>query len=247
MRSPNPNDYVASAAPSMNGSLTGSSVLVLEDETLIAEEICGALEAAGYEAIWQTSVQEALDTVRSAAPAALVIDRRLRDDDGLMLVETLRLEGNQTPALVVSGLSTVDDRIEGLKAGGDDYLVKPFEVRELIARVEALVRRSTATRATRLRVGLIEMDLVERSVSVGSAPVELVPREFKLLEYFMRRPNQIATRSMLLESVWNYKFTTQTNVVDVHIGNLRKKLDPNNPRRFIVNVRSAGFRLNVEH
>src|SRR5208337_2809802 len=138
------------------------------------------------------------------------------------------------------------DRIRGLKAGGDDYLVKPFELRELTARVEALSRRITDTRATRLRAGPLEMDLVERTVRRRERLVDLLPREFKLLEYFMRRPNQIVTRAMLLEDVWNFKFLAQTNVVDVQIGNLRRKLDPTGARRFIVNVRAVGFKLNAD-
>jgi len=170
----------------------------------------------------------------------------LRGEDGLSLVETLRGEGNLAPVLVISALSTVDDRIRGLKAGGDDYLVKPFALPELSARVEALLRRGAATRATRLKVGPLELDLVEREARRDGERVELLPREFKLLEYFMRRPGQIVTRAMLLEDVWNYKFLPQTNVVDVHIGNLRRKLDAGDGRRFIVNVRAAGFKLDAE-
>ena len=148
--------------------------------------------------------------------------------------------------LVISALSSVDERINGLKAGGDDYLVKPFDVRELTARIGALLRRRGDPRATRLRAGDIEMDLVERKVRCAGRPIDLLPREFKLLEYFIRREGQIVTRSMLLEDVWNFKFMAQTNVVDVQIGNLRRKLDPTGSRKFIVNVRAVGFRLNVK-
>jgi two-component system, OmpR family, response regulator len=160
--------------------------------------------------------------------------------------EALREEGNPTPVLVISALSSVDDRIRGLKAGGDDYLVKPFELRELTARVEALLRRIPDSRVTRLRAGPLEVDLVERSVRRGDRRIDLLPREFKLLEYFMRRPNQIVTRAMLLEDVWNYKFLPQTNVVDVHISNLRRKIDAGGEARLIVNVRAAGFKLHVD-
>jgi len=170
----------------------------------------------------------------------------LNHEDGLSILETLREEGNPTPILVISALSTVDERIRGLKAGGDDYLVKPFELRELTARVEALSRRIPDSRATRLRAGSLEMDLVERAVKRGERRIDLLPREFKLLEYFMRRPNQIVTRAMLLEDVWNYKFLPQTNVVDVHIGNLRRKIDAGGEPRLIINVRAAGFKLHVD-
>jgi two-component system, OmpR family, response regulator len=147
---------------------------------------------------------------------------------------------------VISALSSVDDRINGLKAGGDDYLIKPFDIRELTARVEALLRRGGDTRLTRLQVGALEMDLVERTVRCDGRLVDLLPREFTLLEYFMRRPGQIVTRAMLLEDVWNFKFMAQTNVVDVQIGNLRRKLDPTGARRFIANIRAVGFKLNVD-
>ncbi len=147
---------------------------------------------------------------------------------------------------MISALSTVDDRIIGLKAGGDDYLVKPFDVRELSARLEALLRRRGDDRVTRLSCGDLEMDLVERRVTCAGQPVALLPREFRLLEYFMRRPGQVATRAMLLEDVWNFKFMAQTNVVDVQIGNLRRKLDPTGTRHFIANVRGVGFKLNAE-
>jgi two-component system OmpR family response regulator len=169
----------------------------------------------------------------------------LQGQDGLSIIEALRAEGNATPALVISALSSVDDRINGLKAGGDDYLIKPFDIRELTARVEALLRRGD-TRLTRLQVGALEMDLVERTVRCDGKPVDLLPREFRLMEYFMRRPGQIVTRAMLLEDVWNFKFMAQTNVVDVQIGNLRRKLDPTGARRFIINIRAVGFKLNVD-
>ena len=169
---------------------------------------------------------DGLAAARIGWASVFVVDRMLHGDDGLSIVETLRGEGVATPVLVISALSSVDERIHGLKAGGDDYLVKPFDVRELTARVEALLRRRGDRRATRLRAGDIEMDLVERTVRCAGRPVDLLPREFKLLEYFTRRPGQIVTRSMLLEDVWNFKFMAQTNVVDVQIGNLRRKLDP---------------------
>ena len=221
-------------------------VLIIEDERGLAEEIRYELQAEGYPVELAETRAEGLRAARAGNAAVLVVDRILHHEDGLSILETLREEGNPTPILVISALSSVDDRIRGLKAGGDDYLVKPFELRELTARVEALSRRIPDARATRLRAGPLEMDLVERSVRRGERRVDLLPREFKLLEYFIRRPNQIVTRAMLLEDVWNYKFLPQTNVVDVHIGNLRRKIDAGGEARLIVNVRAAGFKLHVD-
>jgi two-component system OmpR family response regulator len=218
-------------------------ILVVEDERDLAEEISLELQASGHPVQLSETVEDGLRAARSGA-SVLVIDRMLHGEDGLSIIETLRDEGNATPALVISALSSVDERINGLKAGGDDYLVKPFEIRELTARVEALLRRGGDTRKTRLQVGALEMDLVARTVLCDGKPVSLLPREFKLLEYFIRRPGQIVTRAMLLEDVWNFKFMAETNVVDVQIGNLRRKLDP--VRRFIVNIRAVGFKLNAD-
>ncbi|THD44883.1 MAG: response regulator transcription factor [Bradyrhizobium sp.] len=222
------------------------AILVIEDERGLAEEIRYELQAEGYPVELAETRAEGLRAARAGAAAVLVVDRMLHGEDGLSILTTLREEGNATPILVISALSSVDDRIRGLKAGGDDYLAKPFELRELTARVEALSRRVADARATRLRAGPLEMDLVERAVWRGERRIDLLPREFKLLEYFMRRPNRIVTRAMLLEDVWNYRFLPQTNVVDVHIGNLRRKIDAGGEPRLIVNVRAAGFKLNVE-
>ena len=183
----------------------GAPILVVEDERDLAEEIRLELQASGHPVQLSETVDDGLRVARSGA-AVLVIDRMLHGEDGLSIIEALRAEGNATPALVISALSSVDERINGLKAGGDDYLVKPFEIRELTARVEALLRRGGDARQTRLHVGALEMDLVERTVRCDGKPVDLLPREFTLLEYFMRRPGQIVTRAMLLEDVWNFKF-----------------------------------------
>ncbi|MGD0185304.1 MAG: response regulator transcription factor [Roseiarcus sp.] len=221
-------------------------VLIIEDECGLAEEIRFELQASGHVVELAETREEGLRAARASGPGVLVLDRMLHGEDGLTIIETLREEGNSTPVLVISALSSVDDRIRGLKAGGDDYLVKPFELRELAARVEALLRRVDDAGATRLRAGPLEMDLVQRSVRRGDRPIDLLPREFKLLEYFMRRPNQVITRAMFLEDVWNYKFLPQTNVVDVHISNLRRKIDKGGEPRLIVNVRAAGFKLHVD-
>lgn len=220
------------------------SVLLIEDERDLADEICGALRAGGLEVRHENTLADGLRVARSGAATVLVVDRMLGEDDGLSIVETLRGEGSALPVLVISGLSSVDDRIRGLKAGGDDYLVKPFALGELSARIEALLRRVDMTRVTRLRFGVLEMDLVDRSVLREGVSIELLPREFKLLAYFMRRPGQIVTREMLLQDVWNYKFLPQTNVVNVHIGNLRRKLGEG--RKFIVSLRGEGFKLNED-
>jgi two-component system, OmpR family, response regulator len=226
-------------------AVTGAPVLLVEDERDLAEEIRLELQASGHPVQLEETVDDGLRVARSGV-AVLIVDRMLHGEDGLSIIESLRAEGNATPALVISALSSVDERIIGLKAGGDDYLVKPFDTRELTARVQALLRRSRDTRPTRLQVGGLEMDLVERTVSYDGKPVDLLPREFALLEYFMRRPGQVVTRAMLLEDVWNFKFMAPTNVVDVQIGNLRRKLDPSGARRLIVNIRAVGFKLNAD-
>jgi two-component system OmpR family response regulator len=221
-------------------------ILVVEDERDLAEEIRCELHASGHSVTLSETVEDAVKAARMGEALVLVVDRMLHGKDGLSIVETLRSEGNSTPVLVISALSSVDERIQGLKAGGDDYLVKPFDIRELTARVEALLRRGGDNRVTRLQAGDLDMDLVERKLWRAGKPVDLLPREFKLLEYFIRRPGQIVTRAMLLEDVWKFKFMPQTNVVDVQIGNLRRKLDPTGARRFIVNVRAVGFKLNAD-
>jgi two-component system OmpR family response regulator len=228
-------------------ALGGPPILVVEDERDLAAEIRDELRASGHRVLLSETAEEGLRAARSGGASVLVVDRMLHGEDGLSIVEKLRNEGNKAPVLVISALSSVDERINSLKAGGDDYLVKPFEIRELAARVEALLRRGGDPRMTRLRTGALEMDLVERTVKCDGRLVELLPREFKLLEYFMRRPDQIVTRAMLLEDVWNMKFLAQTNVVDVQIGTLRRKLDPTEGGRFIVNVRAVGFKLNADN
>ncbi len=221
-------------------------VLVIEDDQDLATEIRAELETSGHSVRHAATAEDGLEAARHGSPAVLVLDRGLDGEDGLKILEALREEGNGVPVIIISGLSTVDDRIRGLQAGGDDYLVKPFALPELSARVEALLRRAHNARATRLRVGALEMDLVDREVRSNGEVVDLLPREFKLLEYFMRRPDQIITRAMLLTDVWEFKFLRHSNVVDVHIGNLRHKLDPKDHRHFIVNVRAAGFKLTAE-
>ena len=225
----------------------GEFVLLIENDPRLAEEIRLDLEAGGHTVQLAETLTEGLRAARSGDAGVLVVDRFLDRESGLSVVETLRSEGNWTPSLVISELTSVDERIAGLKAGCDDYLVKPFDVRELTARVEALLRRGGDMGVVRLRVGGLEVDLIDRTVRYEGKLVDLVPREFKLLEYFMRRPGEAVTRAMLLEDVWNFQPPAYTNVVDVQVGNLRRKLDPIGNRRVIVSVRSVGFKLNAEH
>ena len=242
------NDHLSSSLLNQDYSKPGGSlVLLIEDDRELAGAIRLDLEAGGHTVHIAETMAEGLRAARSGDVAALIIDRLMDGENGLSIVETLRSEGNWTPTLVVSGLTSVDERIAGLKAGCDDYLVKPFDVRELTARVDALLRRGGDVGLVRLRVADLEMDLIERTVRCEGRLVDLVPREFKLLEYFMRRPSQTVTRAMLLEDVWNFQPPAYTNVVDVQIGNLRRKLDPSGTRRVIVSVRSVGFKLNAEH
>jgi two-component system OmpR family response regulator len=178
---------------------------------------------------------------------ALIVDRMLPGTEGLTLVAALRAAEIHTPVLILSALSGVDDRVKGLRAGGDDYLVKPFAFAELLARVEALLRRRTGTQATtRLRVGDLEMDLLARTVQRGNQPIDLLPREFRLLEFLMRHAGQVVTRTMLLENVWDYHFDPQTNVIDVHVSRLRQKIDKGFSRPLLHTVRGAGYCLRAE-
>jgi two-component system OmpR family response regulator len=173
------------------------------------------------------------------------MDRIVFGEDSLKTLEALRKEGVKVPILVISALSSVDEKVSGLKAGGDDYLTKPFAMVELAARVEAMLRRLEDVRTTILRVGDLEMDLIEKTVHRGNVKIELLPREFRLLEYFLRHPGRVITRAMLLREVWQYHFSLETNVVDVHISNLRKKIDTRGLPSLIVNIRGAGFMLNA--
>ena len=221
-------------------------VLLIEDDDAMAEEIVVELNRLGYGAHRAHTIADGIDAARVGGAAVMIMDRLLYGVDSLAMLEKLREEGVKTPVLVISALSSVDERIRGLKAGGDDYLVKPFAMGELAARLQALLRRLDDMRTTKLRAGDLEMDLIEQTVRRGDREIELLPREFKLLEYFLRRPRQLVTRAMLLEGVWRYRFTPETNVVDVHIGNLRRKIDKPGEASLIANIRGAGFMLNAD-
>ncbi len=219
-------------------------LLLVEDEPAMAEEIENELERLGYQVKVAATEEMGLEAARAAAPALMIVDRMLAGADSLSMIETLRDEGMRAPVLFVSGLSAVDERIRGLKAGGDDYLTKPFAMGELAARVEALLRRANDA-VTELRVGPLELDLIARIARRGERVLDLLPTEIKLLEYLMRRPGQTITRTMLLEDVWRYKFLPQTNLVDVHIGKLRRKMDGPGEPSLIRTLRRAGFVLDV--
>jgi two-component system OmpR family response regulator len=220
-----------------------AKVLVIEDDDGTAEEIVTDLGDRGYLLDRASDGTDGLQRARTGGWDVLVVDRMLPGLDGLSVIEALRDEGVRTPVLVLSALNAVNDRVRGLRAGGDDYLAKPFSLSELAARLEALLRRPAEPRETVLRVGPLELDLLSRSARRGRRELELLPREFQLLEYMMRREGQVLTRAMLLENVWNYRFVPQTNLVDVHIGRLRRKVDGPDEPPMILSIRRVGFML----
>ena len=220
------------------------AIVLVEDESELANEIRMALERLGH-LVRTASIAEAADAARVGDAAALIMDRMVFGEDSLATLEVLRKEGVKVPVLVISALSSIDERVRGLRAGGDDYLAKPFAMAEFVARVEALLRRLEDVRTTKLRAGDLEMDLIEQTVRRGDTRIDLLPREFKLLEYFLRHQGRVITRAMLLQDVWHYNFSIETNVVDVHISNLRKKIDVRGVPSLIVNIRGAGFMLNA--
>jgi two-component system OmpR family response regulator len=220
-------------------------ILIVEDDTDAATYIAKALGEAGHVVDMAANGEDALE-IASDSHEVLIVDRMMPKLDGIQLVEQLRGDGVVTPVLFLSALGKVDDRVEGLRAGGDDYLVKPFAMAELIARVEALGRRKgTPETQTKLVCGDLEMDLITRDVRRGESKIDLQPREFKLLEYLMRNASRVVTRTMLLENVWGYHFDPQTNVIDVHISRLRGKIDKGFDKPLLETVRGAGYRLNA--
>jgi two-component system OmpR family response regulator len=218
-----------------------ASILLVEDDVAIADDTKGELEAFGYAVTWCATAEDALIAAESDGFDLLLVDRMLPKMDGLTLVGHLRARSPRLPVIILSALDAVEERVTGLEAGGDDYLIKPFALSELAARIQAQLRRPTETRDTVLRQGPLEADLIERTVTNAGQPVDLLPREFQLLVYFMRRPGQLVTRGMLLEDVWNYRFLPETNLVDVHLGKLRRKIDIPGATSLIQNVRGAGF------
>jgi two-component system OmpR family response regulator len=225
------------------GATAAANLLLIEDDGETADEIIAEFTEAGFAVTHAGDGLHGLALAGGATFDVIILDRLLPGLDGLSLVTALRQAQVMTPVILMSALGDVDERVRGLKAGGDDYLAKPFIMLELLARVEALLRRPALGRGTSLRVGSLEMDLILRSVRRGSRSIELLPREFKLLEYFMHRPGQVLTRAMLLENVWNYRFPTDTNLVDVHVGKLRRKIDAPGEPPMMMSVRGAGFML----
>ncbi len=220
-------------------------ILLVEDNERVARFVTKGLREAGHTVEHADNGRDGLFLAASEPHDVIVMDRMLPGNiDGLGIIEALRKAGNRTPILILSALDAVDERIKGLRSGGDDYLTKPFAFGELLARLDALGRRSSGTEADHLlQVGDLRMDLLSRRVTRGSRAITLQPREFKLLEYLMRHANQVVTRTMLLEAVWEYNFDPQTNVVDVHISKLRQKLELDSERPLVRTVRNAGYML----
>ncbi len=222
-------------------------VLVIEDDAETRAYLSKGLRESGHTVDEATDGKEGLFLALEGEHDALVVDRMLPGLDGLSVVQTLRSSGDPTPILVLSALGDVDDRVQGLRAGGDDYLVKPFAFAELIARLEALTRRGHGDApVTRLQVGDLELDMLSRTVRRAGQTVSLQPREFKLLEYLMKHADQVVTRTMLLEGVWDYHFDPQTNVIDVHVSRLRSKIDKGFDRPLLHTVRGSGYMLSAK-
>ncbi len=219
-------------------------ILIIEDDVEAAEAMVRGLSDNGYDCIHAADGALGLAAAQKRGFDVLIVDRMMPKLNGVQVVETLRREGDATPVLFLSALGEVSDRVDGLQAGADDYLVKPYAFAELIARVEALSRRrETGAVATTLKVGDLEMNLIARTVHRGETEIDLQPREFQLLEFMMRHAGQSVTRTMLLEKVWEYHFDPQTNVIDVHISRLRSKIDKGFERQMLQTVRGAGYRL----
>ena len=219
-------------------------ILVIEDDREAASYMIKGLKESGHAVEHAADGKKGLILAAAGEYDAMVVDRMLPGMDGLAIIKTLRASGNTTPVLILSALAEVDDRVLGLKAGGDDYLPKPYAFAELLARLEALTRRTVATGPeTILRVADREMDLVARSVRRSGKVIDVQPKEFALLEYLMRHAGQVVTRTMLLEKVWDYSFDPQTNVIDVHVSRLRQKIDRDFEKPLLHTVRGAGYSL----
>jgi two-component system OmpR family response regulator len=220
-------------------------IFIIEDDQEVAAYLSKGLTEAGHVIDHAADGKDGLIKAIQNSYDIMVIDRLLPHLDGLTIIKTLRASGNQTPILVLSALAQVDERVQGLREGGDDYLTKPFAFSELLARLESLQRRRNfaTTTQTRLRVSDLEMDLLTREVKRAGQVIELQPREFLLLEYLMRHTGQVVTRTMLLEEVWGYHFDPQTNVIDVHISRLRSKIDKNFDKPLLHTMRGTGYIL----
>jgi len=231
--------------PSPAGSHTDRmKLLLIEDDLQAAEYLIKSLRDSGYSVDHSPDGRDGLEKATQRHYDVIIADRQLPHVDGLTIITTLRERNDRTPVLILSALGTVDDRVHGLKAGGDDYLTKPFAFAELLARIEALSRRGSAlAEASRLKVADLELDLLARKVTRAGQTIDLTNKEFQLLEFLMRRPGQVVTRTMLLEGVWNLHFDPQTNIIDVHMSRLRNAVDKGFSRPLIHTVRGAGYML----
>jgi two-component system OmpR family response regulator len=222
-------------------------ILLIEDDTEAAKFLVKGLRESGYSVDHAGDGREGLFRATEGQFDLIVTDRMLPHIDGLAIIQLMRQKGIATPVLVLSALGSVDDRVRGLKAGGDDYLTKPFAFVELLARIEALSRRrSSVADVTKLRVADLDFDLLARRVTRGGREIELTARELKLLEFLMRRAGQVVTRTMLLEGVWDLHFDPQSNLIDVHISRLRQAIDRGEDRQLIHTVRGSGYVLRNE-
>ena len=220
-------------------------ILLVEDDVHTAGFIGKGLREDGHTVDTAGNGRDGLFLATTETYDAVILDRMLPALDGLTVLQTLRGTGNATPVLLLTALGDVDHRVEGLRAGADDYLVKPFAYAELSARLDSIARRGLAGggQPTKLRVADLELDLLTREAQRGGKRIELLPREFRLLEYLMRQAERVVTRTMLLEAVWDYHFDPQTNVIDVHISRIRQKIDAGFPKPLLHTVRGAGYRL----
>jgi two-component system OmpR family response regulator len=224
-------------------------ILLVEDDAATAEFIAKGLEEAGFLVDRAENGRDGLFLATDGGYRCIVLDRMLPGLDGMAVLAALRGAGVETPVIILSALGSPEDRIKGLTGGCDDYLVKPFTFAELLARIRLLIRRGAPSAPgpeTVLRCDDLEMDLLSRRVRRGERTIELQPREFRLLEYLLRHVDQVVTRTMLLEGVWDYHFDPGTNVVDVHLSRLRKKIDEGEARRLLHTVRGAGYRIGIE-
>lgn len=219
-------------------------VLVIEDDRETAQFLSKSLKESGHAVDLASDGETGLDMGRTAQHDVVIVDRMLPRLDGLSVIKTLRAEGVRTPVLVLSALGDVDDRVKGLRAGGDDYLTKPYAYSELLARIEALARRAVPEeQQTRYIVGDLVLDRLSHRVTRGGEAIVLQPREYRLLEYLMKNAGQVVTRTMLLEHVWDYHFDPQTNVIDVHVSRLRSKIDKQFDKPLLHTVRGAGYMI----
>ena len=219
-------------------------LLIIEDDRDSADYLVKAFREAGHVADHAADGEAGLSLAETGDYDVMIVDRMLPKRDGLSVIGALREKGNRTPVLILSALGQVDDRVKGLRAGGDDYLPKPYSFTELLARVEVLSRRGSGpAEESSYRVGDLELDRLSRRVTRGAEKIELQPREFRLLEYLMKHAGQVVTRTMLLENVWDYHFDPQTNVIDVHISRLRSKIDKGHDKPLLHTIRGAGYMI----